>query len=327
MTASAPSAPWRKVPESCADATPLSRAAAAPGAGRHRRAVLAMVACTLLWSMAGVVTRHLHRHDGMVLVFWRSGFAAAALLLGLAVQRGTAQLARQLLGAPRLLWLSALCWCTMYTAFMLALSLTTVAQTLVAVSLSPLFAAVLGLVFLRHPVRARTWLAIGAAMVGMAWMFWHNLHASRGPREVAGLLVGLLVPLGAAGNWVLLRHAGARLPMQLAPMLGAASSALLVAGFAGSLAVDAHDVYLLGFLGVFQLALPGVFAVWAAARLAPAEVALLGLLEVVFGTLWAWLGAAETPSRSTLLGGSLILAALLGHELLGRADRGAKGPE
>ncbi|MDE2121399.1 MAG: EamA family transporter, partial [Betaproteobacteria bacterium] len=187
-----------------------------------------MVACTLLWSMAGVITRHLHRHDGMVLVFWRSGFAAASLMLALAARSGVRQLASQVGRAPALLWLSALCWGVMYTAFMLALSLTTVAQTLVAESLGPLLAALLGWLFLRQPVRLRTWVAILVAMLGMAWMFWHNLHASHGAHEVAGLLIGLLVPLGAAGNWVLVRHAGARLPMQSAPMLGAAMSALLV---------------------------------------------------------------------------------------------------
>ncbi len=299
------------------------------GARTHRQAVAAMVVCTLLWSIAGVITRHLHRHDGGVLVFWRSGFAALALLLVLGARRGPVALARQALAPPgggaALLWLSGLCWAVMYTAFMVALSLTTVAQTLVAESLGPLFAALMGLLFLGVPVRARTWGAIAVAMLGMGWMFWHNLHASSGSREVAGLLIGLLVPVAAAGNWVALRHAGERLPMQLAPMLGAALSAALMGAFAGArLAVDAHDLAWLAVLGVFQLALPGAFAVWAAQRLAPAEVALLGLLEVVFGTLWAWLGASEVPSTSTLLGGGLIVVALVGNELLASAGGSAR---
>jgi drug/metabolite transporter (DMT)-like permease len=48
--------------------------------------------------------------------------------------------------------------------------------------------------------------------------------------------------------------------------------------------------------------------------LAP-ELALLGLLEVVLGPLWAWLGAGEVPARATLLGGAVVLAALIGNEL------------
>ncbi len=283
----------------------------------HRLAVLAMVACTLLWSVAGVVTRHLHRQDGMVLVFWRSGFAALSLLLVLGARQGVRPLARQLLGS-RVLWGSAACWAVMYTAFMIALSLTSVAQTLVAESLAPLFAALLGLLFLRLAVPPRTWVAIVAAMLGMAWMFWHNLQAASGARQVAGLLIALLVPVAAAANWVLLRGNRAGVPMQAAPLLGALMSALLVAGPAGSLRVDGHDLLWLALLGAAQLALPGAFAVWAAQRLPPAEMALLGLLETVFGTLWAWLGASEVPSASTLIGGVVILVALVGNEWLGQ---------
>ena len=58
-------------------------------------------------------------------------------------------------------------------------------------------------------------------------------------------------------------------------------------------------------------------------RVLPApEIALLGLLEVIFGVLWAWLGAGEAPSSAALLGGAMVLAALVGNELLGlRAGR------
>ena len=295
----------------------MAACAQAQAVRQHRLAVLAMVACTLLWSVAGVVTRHLHRQDGMVLVFWRSGFAALSLLLVLGARQGVRPLGRQLLGS-RVLWGSAACWSVMYTAFMIALSLTSVAQTLVAASLAPLFAALLGLLFLRLAVPPRTWLAIVVAMLGMAWMFWHNLQAASGTRQVAGLLIALLVPVAAAANWVLLRGNRAGVSMQAAPLLGALMSALLVAGPAGPLRVDGHDLLWLALLGAAQLALPGAFAVWAAQRLAPAEMALLGLLETVFGTLWAWLGASEVPSGSTLIGGVVILVALVGNEWLGQ---------
>ena len=55
-------------------------------------------------------------------------------------------------------------------------------------------------------------------------------------------------------------------------------------------------------------------------RSAP-EISLLGLLEVIFGVLWAWLGANEAPSASVLAGGALVLAALAGNELLALRER------
>ncbi|MHB0921854.1 MAG: DMT family transporter [Thiomonas delicata] len=285
---------------------------------RHAGAALAMVVATLMWSQAGVITRHLHSADGLVLVFWRSAFAALGVLAWLLWQQGPRATARDLRTAPRLLWLSSVFWGLMFTAFMVALTLTTVAQTLVADSLSPLIAAVLGWAVLHHRLPARTWGAIALAMLGMGWMVWSNLRSAPGDGHLAGLLVALIVPFAAAGNWVSLRRAGSAVPMQAAVMIGALLSALAVSIPGWPVAVDGHDLFWLAYLGVFQLALPGMLAVWAAQRLAPAEVGLLGLLEVVFGTLWAWIGAGERPAGSTLIGGALILAALIGNEILGR---------
>ncbi len=283
----------------------------------HLKAVLAMIAATAMWSIAGVVTRHLHVHDGLVLVFWRSSFAAVAVLLLLLRRQGASALARDLRQGSALLWLSGLFWGVMFTAFMVALTMTTVAQTLIVESLSPLIAALLGWLVLRQPLLSRTWVAIGAAMLGMAWIVWNDLQFAADPRQLLGMTVALAVPLASAANWVSLRRAGHGVPMQPALMIGGALSAVAVAVPAWPLSVDAHDLFWLAVLGAVQLAAPGVLAVWAAQRLAPAEVALLGLLEAVFGTFWAWIGAGETPASSTLVGGALVLAALVGNEAFG----------
>lgn len=284
---------------------------------QHVTAVLAMFLATLLWSQAGVITRHLHDANGLTLVFWRSSFAAFGVLAWLSWRQGPGPMLRDLRSASGLLWLSSLFWAVMFTAFMVALTLTSVAQTLVADSLSPLIAAVLGWLVLQHRLALRTWLAIAVAMAGMGWIVWSNLDTATGAVRLTGLAVALLVPLAAAGNWVSLRRAGSAVPMQPAVMIGALLSALAVIIPGWPITVDGHDLFWLAYLGITQLAFPSLLAVWAAQRLAPAEVGLLGLLEVVFGTLLAWVGAGERPTSSTLLGGSLILAALVGNELLG----------
>ena len=283
----------------------------------HVRAVLAMVGATLMWSVAGVITRHQHHQNGLDLVFWRSSFAALGVLAWLLWRQGPLGLARDVRHASPLLWLSAGFWGVMFTAFMVALTLTTVAQTLIADSLSPLIAALLGWLVLRHALPARTWLAIALALTGMGWIVWQNLQHLNGSTQMLGMLVALAVPFSAAANWVSLRRAGAAVPMQAAVMLGALFSVLAVAFPAWPVSVGLHDLLWLAFLGVFQLAMPGLLAVWAAQRLAPAEVGLLGLLEIVFGILWAWIGAGEQPGFGTLMGGGLIMFALVGNELLG----------
>ena len=83
------------------------------------------------------------------------------------------------------------------------------------------------------------------------------------------------------------------------------------------LQATAHDLFLLALLGVFQLAIPCVLAVRCGRVLKAPEMALLGLLEVIFGILLAWLGAGERPASAVLAGGALVIGALVLNEMLG----------
>ena len=84
--------------------------------------------------------------------------------------RGAAGLRRSLLGGGRALWLSGLCWAVMFTAFMLALTLTTVANVLVTMSIGPLLTALGARFVLGQRLAARTWAAIALAGIGIGWM-------------------------------------------------------------------------------------------------------------------------------------------------------------
>ncbi len=310
----------------------------------HRRAVFLMLLVTLLWSTAGVVTRHLEAARGFELTFWRSGFNAIALLIGLRWLRGPAFWA-QLGAAPRLVWLSGLCWSVMFTAFMVALSLTSVANVLVTMALGPLLTALLSRLVLHQQIAARTWWAIGLASAGIAWMFGHEIgqtgaKASEASGQgVLGMLVALGVPLAAAVNWCVLQYVGhgretsalspcaadgatsdhgvphdAANDMPLAVLFGAVISALTMLPLAWPLQASPHDLTLLAGLGVFQLAIPCLLAVRLSRILSGPELALLGQLELVLGVLWAWIWAGEHPSSAALLGGAMVLLALLANE-------------
>jgi drug/metabolite transporter (DMT)-like permease len=101
----------------------------------------------------------------------------------------------------------------------------------------------------------------------------------------------------------------------LAPvLLGALLSALLTLPLAWPFAASTHDLRLLALLGVVQLAIPCLLAVRVARVLSAPEVSLLGLLEVVFGVLWVWIGSDESPSLAVLGGGAMVLGALAANE-------------
>ena len=286
----------------------------------HRRAVWLMVAVTLMWSIAGIVTRHLESARGFEVTFWRSLFNALALGLMLGAVQGPARLWRTLRRGGRPLWISGLCWCVMYTAFMVALALTNVANVLVTMALAPLFTALGARLALGHRLALRTWGAVLVAGAGIAWMYGAELGGSDAQHWI-GTSVALCVPIAAAVNWTLLQHvqhqAGADAPDMLAPvLLGALLSALLTLPLSLPFAATPHDLGLLALLGVVQLAIPCLLAVRVARVLSAPEVSLLALLEVVFGVLWVWLGSDEAPSAAVLGGGALVLGALATNEAL-----------
>ena len=286
----------------------------------HIRSVLLMVLVTLLWSTAGVVSRHLEAAQSFEVTFWRSGFNALGLAIALTVLRGPG-LWRGLLRSPRAVWVSGVCWSVMFTAFMIALTMTRVANVLVTMAIGPLVTALFARLFLHHRLPTRTWVAIAVAGAGIAWMFGHEVQAADA-RSLLGMAVALAVPLAAAINFTVLQHishgevAGESQDMLPAVLIGALLSALFTLPLAWPLLASPHDLVLLAGLGVFQLALPCLLVVGLTRVLPAPEIALLGLLEVVFGVLWAWVGAGEAPGPTALMGGMLVLGALVGNEVV-----------
>ena len=305
----------------------------------HRAAVGLMVLVTLLWSMAGIVTRQIEQAQGLELTFWRSAFNAAALVVILSWRAGGPRvLAQGLARGGLLLWASGGCWALMFTAFMAALTMTTVANVLLTMALAPLFTALLARVVLGDRLAPRTLWAIALAVAGMVWMQGPMLWAERSGQpsdgaaeHLAGILVSLAVPLGGALNWILIRStrtpggdasAAASAPDMLpAVLIGALLSAAATAAWALPVQATPTDLAWLALLGVFQLAVPCLLAVQVAGRLSPTEVSLLSLLEVIFGVAWAWMGTAETPTPAVLAGGALVLGALVINEAWGRVGR------
>ncbi len=276
----------------------------------HARAVALMVAANILWSTAGLVTRLLERTPGWEAAFWRSFFAAIAMVGILAwTRRREAWAVVRAAGAAGVL--SGLMFCTMFTCFMLAVTRTTVANTLVVNSLYPVFAAILAWRVLGLRLQMHTWFAIAAAVGGMAWMFASGL----GP-GLSGTLIAFAVPVAAAINVTTLRKWGRTVDLAPAVLLGGLFSALVTLPFALPFQASAQDLAWLAALGVFQLALPCTLLVAASRKLPPAEVALLTLLEAVLGPLWAWLGVGETPTSATLTGGGIVLLAIAGNEFI-----------
>lgn len=313
----------------------------------HTQAVAMMVVAALLWSSAGVVSRQLEAAVRFEVTFWRSAFTVLSLLLLLPVWRQTtrthgkaeaASWARRfrtsqwvhhhwgLLPASSTFWLSGLCWSVMFTAFMLGLTFTSVANVLIIMSVGPLFTAVLAWLVNGQRLQMRVWGAIVLAGAGMAYMYGGqvvdlmNSDQAQAHRLVLGSLIALCVPVAGALNWTLVQRSqrhGQRIDLVPAVLVGAFLSCIYTWLPSQPFQATSGDLLWLALLGLTQLAMPCMIAVIAARTLKAPEVSLLGLLEVIFGILWPWIFAHEAPGTPVLLGGGVVLIALVGNELLG----------
>jgi drug/metabolite transporter (DMT)-like permease len=319
----------------------------------HTQAVAMMVAAAFMWSIAGVVTRQLESAQRFEVTFWRSAFTVLSLLLILPLWRAANRRADRVMSQSALVaqrswvagflhrhwgllpespafWVSGFCWSVMFTAFMVALSFTSVANVLIILAVGPLLTALLSRVVTGQPMAWRVWITIGVAGAGMACMYGGQMLALmdgdgiQANNLLIGSLVALCVPVAAAVNWTVVQRSqnhGARIDLVPSVLLGGVISALTTWSLATPFAATGSDIGWLALLGLCQLAIPCLLAVTAARVLKAPEVSLLALLEVVFGILWPWLWANESPGTQVLTGGSVVLGALVINELLGWRSR------
>jgi drug/metabolite transporter (DMT)-like permease len=268
----------------------------------ERRGRLFVTLAAIAWSTAGLFQRELSV-DVASQVGGRALFAFLGLLAYVAVtkRRGTLDAFRGI-GQGGLLVVVLLAISS--GSFLIALNHASVASVLFMQALAPILAAALG-TLLGDPVGRRTWIAMGVAVAGVAVMV-----GGPGAPSALGLVLSFVMTLSFAGALVATRH---HREVSMAPATCLSQLLLVVcaAPFASPSTAGGQDVLWLVLLGVTQIGLGFVFLT-IGARLIPAgEVALITLLEIVLGPLWVWVVLSERPSTATLIGGAIVLGAVL----------------
>jgi len=199
----------------------------------------------------------------------------------------------------------AVCTVVASSSFIVALNHANVANVLFMLALAPIAAAVLAWIALGEAVTARSWVAMSVALVGVAVMV-----GGPGTGGTVGVAMSLVMTTAFAAALVITRH---RREVSMLPAICLSQFLVLVAfvPFADPASVGSRDLVFLVLLGAGQMAL-GLFFLTIGARLIPAaEVALITLLEIVLGPLWVWIALSERPSSAALLGGLIVIIAVL----------------
>ena len=257
-------------------------------------------------SLGGLILRHVETAGVWQVSFYRSVAFFAMVLAFLAVRyRGLVVAPFLAIGPGGLL--VALFMGVGSALYLLAISLTTVANVMFILATAPLLTAALGRVLLGERLRMITWIAMTLALCGIGVMVADGLGSGR----LAGNLAALGAVVCFAGMVIAIRRAGT-VDMVPAICLGGPVAALLSAFLAGGLAVSGHDLGLALLLGTAQVG-AGFLLITLGTRYVPAgEVALLAQSEIVLAPIWVWVFVDEVPSDPTLLGGAIVLTAVFG---------------
>ncbi len=281
------------------------------------RAVLFMVIACVAWSGAGLTVRSMSLSDPWEIVFWRS-FFMMLFLAGVLLTRYGRGTAARIAAVGRAGAAAGFFLSLTFVFFIIALSMTTVANTLVIMSVSPFISALLGRWLLHERIAGQAYAAMAVALVGITIMFWDSLQSG----GVIGTLIALGVPISFSANLLVLRRAGTSVDMVPTVFIAGVISSIMTLPFAWPFSVTHTDLALLAFMGCGQLGLGCLLMTIATRHLSAAEVSLLGLLEITMGPIWVWLGTGERPSDLAMAGGLIVLAALAGNELMARRRTG-----
>lgn len=273
-------------------------------------------------SFGGALFRTVREADDWQVLFYRgAGFALGMLIFVLINRRGRLISAFRGIGRPGIaasviLGLAIPC----YT---LAILSVTVANALFVVSTSPLFAAIVGLIVLREKVKPITWFAAGLALIGVGVMmydaFTREVTAGLDDTLLFGNVMAVLAALGLGAFTVALRF---RPDSDMSPALiiaGLISAVVAIVPISGAIAVIEFDLILCLGMGL-QAALGFSLLTFGAKYIPAAEVALLSLMEVLLGPIWVELFVGETVDEYTLIGGSIVLAAVFAFTVVGIRD-------
>ena len=244
--------------------------------------------------------------DLWTLAFWRGGLSAVGLAVAVLLMEGRQPGQQQLLRLTRQGVVVAVSFAIANLAFIFSIQNTAVANTLVIMSLSPLFAALLSYFFFREPISTGTWLAAVAIFLGLTMVFYGSLATG----GVVGDLAALVTSICVAISLVLMRE---HRDISMVPALAWSSGLACLAALPFALPASLSGTALMLMLVLGLIVLPASLTmIGLAPRYLPApEVSLILRMEALLAPLWVWLVLGEVPSRQTLIGGGIILATLI----------------
>ena len=260
-------------------------------------------ACSL--SFGGLIVKSFEGANLWQILFWRSLFFIIIVTIFLFITyKKNFFTSFKKAGVPGLI--GGIVLSSGFCGYVFAMYNTTVANTNFIIQTQTIFLAIFGYFFLKEKISKITLASIILAISGIILMVGNSLS----PGQMTGNIAAFIMPISFAFLILIIR----KYPqIDMVPIQLIAGILAMIIGYLMSvkIQISIHDIFL-GFLaGFFQLGF-GFILITIGARTTPsAMVGIIMLTEAVFGPLWAWLFINENPPFIVLIGGSIVIFAVL----------------
>lgn len=278
-----------------------------------RSPLLLVLAAAIIWSTGGLFIKWTSL-SGLELSFGRSLLAAITVALFTR---------REGFGLNRITLIASVLYAALLLLFVLATKETTAANAIFLQYTAPLYVLVLEPIFYKEKFRQRDLMTVIFCVIGMSLFFVGKLQ----PQDVTGNLLALGSGICFAAYFLLLRHPSARTVNRASSVIYGNLLVVLVAAPAGLQALSGitlHDALSVAYLGVVQIGIAyTLFTLGMARGIRSLDAGIVGYIEPVLNPVWVFLVIGERPSQWALIGGAIIVGAVIVHTTL-KAKEGRK---
>ena len=268
--------------------------------------LLFVLAAAILWSTGGLFIKW-NTLSGLELSFCRSLFA----MITIAILTRREGFGLNIVSAA-----GAVLYAVLLVLFVLSTKATTAANAIFLQYTAPVYVLIFEPLIYKERFRSRDLITVLVCIGGMALFFVGQLR----PQDIAGNIMALASGLCFAFYFLLLRHPRAREVNRASSVIYGnllAVIALAPWGLPALLNINLHDALIVSYLGVVQLGIAyAVFTEAMARGVRSLDAGIICYIEPVLNPVWVFLVLGERPSRWALLGGTIIVVAVIGHMLL-----------
>lgn len=279
---------------------------------KRRKAILFLILASVFWSTAGLAIKWIP-WPAQVIGSFRGGVSFLALLLFFRIFYGKwpPLPGREVLPA-------AVCYMVLTQSFVIANKLTTSANAILLQYSAPAWVLLFSAVFLKEKIKLRDILIVAVIFGGMSLFFLDSLEVG----GMAGNFVAIFSGVVMAVMLMLMKRIRHAKPIETV-LWGNLIAFFVGLPFYQGVVLTPRSMLAASYLGVFQLGVAYIFYTFAITEVSTMEAILIPMIEPLLNPLWVFLGTGERPSHFALIGGAIVVSAVVYRSITETSEEAA----